>query len=174
MRKWHINGFNFLNHNSQSQHAYFDPINKQSRKSAVRLYSIAELNSVSSLSGVTERSIDFTRKHHTSRHKEQNQNLTILFRTVSGTFRRWGQWISKADEWLKITGITKVKLALVGYILGKLPSQELMLHQTVLHDDYSRNTVLQHCCDIDSNGCNIVPTLQRCVVQKIVVENRPV
>ena len=27
----------------------------------------------------------------------------------------------------------------------------------------SRNTALQHCCDIVSNGCNIVPTLQRCV-----------
>ena len=42
MRKWDINGFNFLNHNSQSQHAYFNSINKQSRKSV-------------GLSGVTER-----------------------------------------------------------------------------------------------------------------------
>ena len=73
-------------------------------------------------------------------YKEQNQNLTILFRTVSGTFRRWGQWISKADEWLKITGITTVKLALVRYMLGTLPSQELMLQETIRHDDYWRNT----------------------------------
>ena len=33
--------------------------------------------------------------------------------------------------------------------------------------------ILQHCCDITSNGCNIVPTLLRCVAQKIGVANRP-
>ena len=26
-------------------------------------------------------------------------------------------------------------------------------------DDFYRNTALHHCCDIVSNGCNIVPTL---------------
>ena len=31
------------------------------------------------------------------------------------------------------------------------------------------NTALQHCCDIVSNDHNIVPTLQRCVVLKIVI-----
>ena len=33
----------------------------------------------------------------------KTQNLTILFRTSFGTLRPWGQWISYADEWLKIT-----------------------------------------------------------------------
>ena len=37
-----------------------------------------------------------------------------------------------------------------------------------------KSTELQHCCDIVSNGYNIVPTLQRCVALKIVVANRPV
>ena len=42
------------------------------------------------------------------------------------------------------------------------------------NDDFKRNTALQHCCDIVSNGYNIVPALQRCVAPKIVVANRPV
>ena len=33
----------------------------------------------------------------------------------------------------------------------------------------TNNTALQHRCDINSNGCNIVPTLQCCVAQNIVV-----
>ena len=49
-----------------------------------------------------------------------------------------------------------------------------MLNQTIRNDDFQRNTALQHCCDIISDGYNIVPTLQRCVALKIVVANRPV
>ena len=37
----------------------------------------------------------------------------------------------------------------------------------------ARNTALQHCCHIFSNGYNIVPALQRRVALKIVVANRP-
>ena len=51
---------------------------------------------------------------------------------------------------------------------------KVMLHGTICKDDFQRKTALQHCCDIASNGCNIVPTLQRCVALKIVVANRPV
>ena len=48
-----------------------------------------------------------------------------------------------------------------------------MLHETIRNDDFLRNTALQNdCCDIVSNGYNIVPTLQRCVAVKIVVANR--
>ena len=47
-------------------------------------------------------------------------------------------------------------------------------HETIRNDDFQRNTVSQHCCDIVSNGYNIVPTLQLCVALKIVVSNRPV
>ena len=36
------------------------------------------------------------------------------------------------------------------------------------------HTELHHCCDIVSNSCHNVPTLQRCVALKIVVVNRPV
>ena len=50
----------------------------------------------------------------------------------------------------------------------------VMLHETIRGDDLERNTALQHCYDIVSNGSNIVPTLQRCVALKIVVANRPV
>ena len=42
------------------------------------------------------------------------------------------------------------------------------------NEDFKRNTALQHCCDIVSNGHNIVPALQRCVALKIVAVNRPV
>ena len=47
-----------------------------------------------------------------------------------------------------------------------------MLHETIRNDDFYRNTELQHCCDIVSNGYNIVPTLQRCAALKIVVAKR--
>ena len=40
---------------------------------------------------------------------------------------------------------------------------KVMLYETVRNDDCLRNTALQHCCDIVSNGYNFVPTLQRCV-----------
>ena len=49
-----------------------------------------------------------------------------------------------------------------------------MLHETIRSDDFWRNTALQHCCDIVSNGYNTVPALQRYVALKIVVANRPV
>ena len=49
-----------------------------------------------------------------------------------------------------------------------------VIHETIRNDDFQRNTVLQHCCDIVLNGYNIVPTLQLCVVLIIVVANRPV
>ena len=49
-----------------------------------------------------------------------------------------------------------------------------VIHETIRNDDFQRNTVLQHCCDIVLNGYNIVPALQRCVALKIVVPNRPV
>ena len=43
-----------------------------------------------------------------------------------------------------------------------------------LHNDFSHNTAFQHCCNIFSNVYNIVPTLQRCAVLKIVLVNRSV
>ena len=49
-----------------------------------------------------------------------------------------------------------------------------VIHETIRNDDFQRNTVLQHCCDIVLNGYNIVPALQLCVVLIIVVANRPV
>ena len=53
-------------------------------------------------------------------------------------------------------------------------SFKVMLQETIRNEDFKGNTALQHCCDIVSNGCNIVPTLQRCVALKIVVANRSV
>ena len=49
-----------------------------------------------------------------------------------------------------------------------------MLQGTIRNDDFQRNTLLQHCCDIVWNGHNIAPTLQHCIALKIVVANRPV
>ena len=51
---------------------------------------------------------------------------------------------------------------------------KVMFHETIGNDDFQRNTVLQPCCNIVSNGYNIVPSLQLCVVLIIVVANRPV
>ena len=48
----------------------------------------------------------------------------------------------------------------------------VMLHETIRNDDFRRNTALQHCCYIASNGVNVVPTLQRYVALKVVVVNR--
>ena len=51
---------------------------------------------------------------------------------------------------------------------------KVMFHETIRNDVFQRNTVLQHCCDIVSNGYNIVPALQLCqVALKIDVANRP-
>ena len=44
-----------------------------------------------------------------------------------------------------------------------------MLHETIRNDDFKRNTALQHCCDIVSNGYNIVPVLQPCVAVLLIV-----
>ena len=49
-----------------------------------------------------------------------------------------------------------------------------MFHETIRNDDVSRNTALQHCCDVVQNDYNIVPTLEGFVVLKIVVANRSV
>ena len=51
----------------------------------------------------------------------------------------------------------------------------VMLDGTILNDDFQRNTALQHCYYMVSNGCNIVPTFDACtcVALKIVVANRP-
>ena len=51
-------------------------------------------------------------------------------------------------------------------------SIKVMLQETIHNDDFLRNTALQHCCGVVWNGCNIVPTLKRCVALKIVVANR--
>ena len=54
-----------------------------------------------------------------------------------------------------------------------IPFIKVMLQDTIRKDDFYRNTALQHCCDIVSNGYNIL-ALQRCVALKVVVANRPV
>ena len=51
---------------------------------------------------------------------------------------------------------------------------KVMLHRTIRNDDFYCNTALQHCCDIVSNDCNVVSTLQRYIALKIVVAYRPV
>ena len=51
-----------------------------------------------------------------------------------------------------------------------LPAYLMMLHETIRNDEVSATQR----CNIVSNGYNIVPTLQRCVVLKIVVAYRRV
>ena len=51
----------------------------------------------------------------------------------------------------------------------------LMLHGTIATTIFGATQHYnKHYCDVVSNSCNIVPTLQRCVAQKIAVTNRPV
>ena len=42
-----------------------------------------------------------------------------------------------------------------------------VMYGTIRNDDFWRNAALQHCCDIVSNGYNIVPTLLRCFALKL-------
>ena len=51
-----------------------------------------------------------------------------------------------------------------------VPAYLMMLHETIRNDEVSATQR----CNIVSNGYNIVPTLQRCVVLKIVVAYRRV
>ena len=46
-----------------------------------------------------------------------------------------------------------------------------MLHETIRNDYFCRNTALQHCCDIVSNGYNIVPILHKTDTQAIPRDN---
>ena len=55
-----------------------------------------------------------------------------------------------------------------------LESLKVMLQEKIRNDDFERNTALQHCCNVVSNGYNIVPALRLRVALKIVVANRPV
>ena len=59
------------------------------------------------------------------------------------------------------------------------PPHGIYIDRCITGDDSQRlfifsATLLQHCCNIVSNGYSIVQTLQRCFVLKIVVANRPV
>ena len=45
---------------------------------------------------------------------------------------------------------------------------------TICNNDLKRITALQHCCDIVSNSCNIVPTFETSVALKIVAADRSV
>ena len=69
---------------------------------------------------------------------------------------------------------TSLNSALIEPYSVLLSSLKMMIHETIRNEDFLANTVLQHRCDIISNGYNNVPILQRCVVQKIVVASRPV
>ena len=78
--------------------------------------------------------------------------------------------------------ITKVFQLLVNYLRNRYSvrswvrissrSQGKDLHGKIRNDDFQRNTSLQHCWDIVSNGLDIAPIFQRCVELKIVVANR--
>ena len=41
---------------------------------------------------------------------------------------------------------------------------QVMLRETIRNDDFWSETALRNCCDIVSNGYNIVQTLQHCVL----------
>ena len=60
----------------------------------------------------------------------------------------------------------------VQYMIVYCARLKAMLHWTIRNDNFQRNTALQYCWYIASNGCNVVLTLQRCVALKIVVANR--
>ena len=55
--------------------------------------------------------------------------------------------------------------------LNKYGSFKMMLHGMIRNDDFQHNRVLQHCCNIESNGCSVVPPFQSCVALKVIVAN---
>ena len=74
-------------------------------------------------------------------------------------------------------GLFKTKKRLITSTLTSLTQGSRineMLHETIRNDNFWSNTALKNCCDIVSNGYNIVPALQHCVALKIVVANCPV
>ena len=48
-----------------------------------------------------------------------------------------------------------------------------MLHEAIHNNDFWRNKVSQHCCDVVLNSCNMVATLQRRVELIIIVTLSP-
>ena len=65
-----------------------------------------------------------------------------------------------------------ILVSLVQFMIVYCACLKVMLHGTLRSDNFQRTIALQHCCYIASNGCNVVPTSQRCVALKIVVANR--
>ena len=95
-----------------------------------------------------------------------------------------GQVGSFPETYKTVCRKAKLTLSTIALIVGILfqyktflhridiePPLKVKLKETIRNDDFQRITVLQHCY-IVSNGCNTVPTLQRCVLLKIVVANR--
>ena len=65
-------------------------------------------------------------------------------------------------------------LELMGTIKRKFQTVKVMFitHETISKTIFSATQL--RCCDVVSNGYNIIPTLQRCVARKVIVTNRPV
>ena len=55
--------------------------------------------------------------------------------------------------------------------LNKYGSFKMMLHGMIRNDDFQHNGAPQHCWNIESNGCNVVPTFRSCVVFKAIAAN---
>ena len=81
--------------------------------------------------------------------------------------------LSTGTEKMAVSNVS-ILVSLVQIMIVYCGCVKVMFHGTFRNDNFQRTTALQHCCYIASNGCNIVPTLQRCVALKIVVANRPV
>ena len=83
----------------------------------------------------------------------------------------WMHGLSTGTEKMAVSNVS-ILVSLVQIMIVYCGCLKVMFHGTFRNDNFQRTTALQHCCYIASNGCNIVPTLQRCVALKIVVANR--
>ena len=72
----------------------------------------------------------------------------------------------KHNDWINMSYFLLFNLK-----LNKYGSFKMMLHGMIRNDDFQHNRALQHCCNIESNGCNVVPTFQSCVALKAIVAN---
>ena len=105
------------------------------------------------------------------RYCKINYSTTIFHGLYS--YRQW-KWRQNGQNSRGTTNRRRVVSLQTQPYISKVGTFKGDVTRDDCNDDFKCNTALQHCCDIVSNGYNIVPALQRCVAPKIVVANRPV
>ena len=67
--------------------------------------------------------------------------------------------LSTGTEKMAVSNVS-ILVSLVQFMIVYCGCLKVMLHGTFRNDNFQRNTALQHCCYIASNGCNAVLRLK--------------